>query len=267
MSTETSDRHSDSGRAPSGTPAVSRSTACARVIALGVVGALAAVVAHFAISRMTNVFQLPTELATLGRGQIPGAEDQRRIMAAKLVVFTRHSALWLGTAGLVLGGATGLALGLFRRSAGSLWCGAVGGALAGGLAGSAAGPMAVYLERQMTSRLASDQSGLSDHQLMLMHASTWLVLGLGVGLGVGFGARERRGRSAAAAMLTAGVAGLIGGVLYLFLAGVAVPLADPSLPVPTGDMNRLLWLGLPSILIGLTLGRRSQVEKRPHVLA
>jgi hypothetical protein len=127
--------------------------------------------------------------------------------------------------------------------------------------------LAVYFEKHMASRLASNQSGLSDHQLLLMHASTWLVVGLGVGLGVGCGARERRGRSAAAAMFTAGVAGLIGGVLYLFLAGVAVPLADPSVPVPEGGLNRLLWLGLPSILIGLTLGRRSQVEKRPHVLA
>jgi hypothetical protein len=227
------------------------------MIALGVVGALAAFIAHSAISRMANVFELPTELAALGRGQIPGPEDQRRIMAGQLVVFAKHSALWLGTAGLLLGGAIGLVLGLFRRSAGSVWRGAIGGALVGGLFGSAAGPLAVYLERHMTSRLASNQSGLSDHQLLLMHASTWLVVGLGVGLGVGCGARERRGRSAAAAMFTAGVAGLIGGVLYLFLAGVAVPLADPSVPVPEGGMNRLLWLGLPSVLIGLTLGRRS----------
>jgi hypothetical protein len=57
-------------------------------------------------------------------------------------------------------------------------------------------------------------------------------------------------------MLVAGVAGLLGGAVYPIVAGMVLPLADPSLPIPEESGSRLLWLGLPAVLMGLSLGRK-----------
>lgn len=57
-------------------------------------------------------------------------------------------------------------------------------------------------------------------------------------------------------MLLSAIAGAMGGTLYLFLAGIVCPLADTTVLIPTGASERLLWLALPSVCIGLALGRK-----------
>ncbi len=252
MSTDANAAQNDAGQ----TGAVSGGTVFARVVVIAVVGALAAVLAHFAISRMTDVFHLPPELTGLGGGNVPGADDQARMIAGQRVVHDKHTALWLGSAGAILGALFGLALGVFRRSAAAVWRGTIGGMLLGGMFGAAAGPSAVRVERWLDSRLASDESHLPDYQLILLHAAIWLVIGAGVGIGVGLGAPAKRVREAARSMLLCAIAGMMGGTLYLVLAGVVVPLADTTVLVPTGPPERLLWLALPSTIMGLVLGRK-----------
>jgi hypothetical protein len=252
MSVASHDPRLDAG--PTGT--VSGGTVFARVIVIAAVGGLAAMLAHFAISRMTDVFHLPPELTGLGGGNVPGADDQARLIAGQQVLFYKHTSLWLGSAGAILGALFGLALGVFRRSAGSVWRGIIGGMLLGGLFGAAAGPLAVTVERRLDSRLAPNQAHVPDHQLILLHAATWLVVGAGVGIGVGLGAPARRVRHAAMSMLLCAIAGTMGGTLYLFLAGIVCPLADTTVLIPTGASERLLWLALPSSIMGLVLGRK-----------
>jgi hypothetical protein len=228
----------------------------ARTLVVAVAGLCGAAIAGAAIAGIGEVFILPPELAALGVGGIPGAADQQRIAAGNAVVFYKHSALWVATAGAILGGLFGLVLGLFRRSATALVVGTLAGTLLGGAFGACAGPLAVYLDRFLRANLPSGQLAVSDSGLMLMHAAPWLVVGLGCGLGAGLGAFGKRGRTAAGTMLVAGVAGLLGGAVYPIVAGMVLPLADPSLPIPEESGSRLLWLGLPAVLMGLSLGRK-----------
>lgn len=240
---------SESSRGP-------RGTAFARALVLGAVGLAAAGLAHLAISGIGEVFQLPPELAALGVGGPPGPEDQQRISAANLVNRYWHSAFWVGATGAIFAGVFGLTLGMFRRSRSSILAGLTGGVVLGGLFGAAAGLLAVYIDRLLQTNVPEGQLTVPEHMLFVLHAATWTLVGLGIGLGTGLGAATNRWRTAAASMLVAGAAGLLGGVLYPILAGVALPLADTSKAVPEEIWNRLLWLGLPSVLIGLALGRK-----------
>lgn len=234
----------------------SRSSVFGRVVALGVTGVVAAVLAQLIISAIGEVFRLPPELDALGRGGIPGPEDQARIAAGNRVIFYKHSALWIGSASALIGGSFGLILGLFRRSRGSVLRGVVGGTLVGGLFGCVGGPLAVFLDGYFQSIKPRGAMTVPDHQLILMHAATWLAIGVGIGIGVGLGASVKRKRAATASMVLAAIGGMLGGALYLFVAGIVIPLADTTLPIPEGASERMLWLGLPSLMIGLALGRK-----------
>jgi hypothetical protein len=223
---------------------------------LALVGALGAVLAWLAIGAIGEVFRLPPELARLGMGGIPGPDAQRRIGAGNLVLYYKHSALWLAVVGGILGALFGLTLGLLRRSGKSVLLGVVAGALCGNIFGACAGPLAVYIDQRLQAAVPAGKLTVPEEMRILMHAATWLVLGLGIGLGTGLAAPVQRGRAAVTALLLGAVAGLLGGVLYPVIAGIALPLANISLPIPEADSSRLLWLGLPSVLIGLALGRK-----------
>lgn len=235
-----------------GVCASSRRSVCHAAL-LGIVGLAAAWLSWAAMEQIGEVFQLSPEIARLGVGQIPGAEDQKKIVAGKLVLFYKHAALWLGTTGVFLGGLSGLALGRIRQSRTAIILATVGGIVLGGAFSAAAGALAVYSGQLFLANLANGPLTIPEHQVMLMHALTWLVVGLGVGLGTGLGTTWQH---ASGSMLISGIAGALGGALYPFVASVAMPLVDASFPVPEGDASRLLWLGLPCAIIGLAIGRR-----------
>lgn len=237
-------------------PAASPGTVLLRIIVLAAVGVGAATLANVVISRIGVVFTLPPELARLGIGQIPGADDQRRITAGNLLLQYEHAALWLGTAAALTGGLFGLTLGLFRRSASAIGRGVICGALLGGACGAAAGPLAIYLDHTVHANMPEGQLVVSDVHIMLMHGATWLTVGLGCGLGAGLGAAVKRRRTALAGMVVVGIASLLGGAVYPVVVAMTLPLSDPSLPVPEPGSGRLLWLALPAGLMGLALGRR-----------
>lgn len=234
----------------------SRGAVLGATAALALTGVIGAVLAFLAINAIGEVFRLPAELAALGVGKIPSSEEQQRLAAGNQTLQYKRSVLWLGSAGAILGGLFGLTLGMFRSSRIATFRGLAGGVLLGGVFGACAGPLAMFLDLRLHQNLPPGQLTVPEHWVILMHAATWLIIGLGVGLGAGWGTPLKRGRTMAASMIVAGIAGALGGALYLFLAGFAMPLADATLPIPDENWNRLLWLGLPSILIGLALGRK-----------
>lgn len=227
-----------------------------RVIVVAAVGLAAAAAASVLIGRMGEVFVLPTELVNLGIGQIPGAEDQRRITAGNEVLKYKNSALWIAVAGLIIGGAVGAAIGMFRRTRRAVLYGLAGGASGGAVFGALAGPAGVYLDAANQAGLSSGALAISDGQMMMMHGTVWMLVGIGCAAGAALSAPERSGRSIALAVLIAGVAGALGGLLYPVAAGLMLPLADPSVPIPRELNERLVWSGLPAMMIGLALGRR-----------
>lgn len=259
MTAET-DARTDSGavETPSaGAPQeTSRSAVCVRALILAAIGLVAGAVAAKSITAIGDVFSLPEELAALGRGAIPGAEDQRRIAAGNAVLQSRHMALWLGTAAAILGGSFGLTLGLFRRSGAALLRGLTLGAALAGVCGAGAGLLAVSMDRWHHAHLPKGELAVSDVRIMLMHGVAWFVIGAGCGLGAGLGAVTGRGRTACGGMFVVALAGALGGAIYPVLAGLALPLADPSLPLPDVGTARLLWFCLPAALMGLVLGRK-----------
>jgi hypothetical protein len=230
-----------------------RHSSIGRAIGLGVVGLVAAVISWQAIERTGDVFRLPPELAKLGKGSIPGREEQSRIAAGNLVLSYKHAALWMGIAGVVVGGLFGFVLGMKRLSRTSILSATVGGLLFGGAFGTVAGPLAVYIGDQLQKSLNLGELIVPEYKIILMHAVTWLVIGLGVGLGSGLGTSRRHMMGST---LISGIAGALGGILYPIVANLAMPLVDPSFSIPEGDANRLVWLGLPCAIMGLALGRR-----------
>jgi hypothetical protein len=227
-----------------------------RALVFGVVGLIAAVLVTLAIKGIGDVFRLPKEIAALGIGGIPGAEDQAKIAAGNLVVKYKHFALWMGAGGAILGALLCLAQSLTRGRAESrsgLITGIVG-AVIGGIFGSAAGLLAVYVDITLRNNPAPGTMSVSDTKIMMMHALTWLVLGIGIGLACALATRSRR--DIVGSVLGACFAGALGGVLFPFLVGIIDPIADPSLPMPEGTFGRVFWMALPFTLMGLVIGRR-----------
>ena len=259
MSNPSPERHETEASPPLSAPSVACEPPHASVghaARLGIVGLVAALMAWVAIGQTGEVFQLPPELAKLGKGYIPGADEQKQIGAGNVVLYYKHSSLWIGIAGGIAGGLFGLTLGMMRRSSAAILLGTLGGILLGGAFGAAGGPLAVYIGETTIAKLRQSGQSIPEQYSMMMHGATWLLVGLGVGLGTGLGATRKRFGFSLGSMLIAAIAGAFGGALYPFVVAVTMPAVDVSMSIPKGDLNRLVWLGLPGVLMGLALGRR-----------
>lgn len=227
-------------------------------ISLAAVGVVAAALSHVAIRQTGRIFELPSELLDMkmseGRNQSP--EVMQQFYEGLSTLDYKHAALWIGIAGSIIGVLFGLALGVMRRSRGSVAAGALGGLIFGGALSVCSGLVANWLGENVVSLQRREAIEVPAQYAMLLHGTTWLIVGLGIGLGTGLGASTNRLRFAFGSMCLAGIAGAAAGAFYPFLATVAMPFVDPSLTIPEGDVNRMVWLGLPVTLIGLTLGRR-----------
>lgn len=232
-------------------------TSLRNALCLGIVGAVAAVIASVAIQQTGEVFQLPDHLLELTVGRIPGPEDQQRIGVGIAELNSKHAALWMAIAGSIVGLLFGLTLGVIRGSRNSLIAGALGGLLIGGMLSTCGGLAGNYLGQTVVSNVRVAKLHVPEQYSMLLHGMTWLVAGLGIGLGTGMGAMKNRIGCAIRSMLMGGIGGAAGGALYPFVASVAMPFVDPSMTIPKGDLNRILWIGLPCVLIGLVLGRKA----------
>lgn len=234
----------------------SRGAVLASTLALAATGAVGAVIAWLAMNEIGEIFRLPPELAQLGAGQIPSFEDQQRLAAGDRVLQYQHAALWLGVCGAILGGLFGSVLGLFRSTRTVPLRGLGAGVLLGGIFGAGAGPLAVYIDEVLHDQFGTNGIKAAEHWVILMHAGIGLVIGIGIGIGTSFGVPGVGGKTISVSVLTAGLAGFLGGALYPVLTGLAMPMADATQSIPDADWSRLLWLGLPSVLIGLALGRK-----------
>lgn len=259
MTAEALDRP-DAGAAPSPSSskahAPSRGLVLVRVVVCALAGLLAALIARAAIALVGDVFHLTPELAAIGASQNPSAEDTQRYTVAMFEVRYSHAALWLAAAAGILGGIMGLTLGLFRRSVAKTFVGTACGVLCGAVAGAAGGYLSTSLEYVSRTRLTAPDASVSEFMTMLWHSVAWLLVGLGCGLGTALGTPTLRVRILVGTVVVAAVAGLVAGTIYPVVAGVALPLTNASLPFPDEPQSLLLWLGLPAVLIGLTLGRR-----------
>jgi hypothetical protein len=187
----------------------------------------------------------------------------RRLNAEKDVADGRNSALAYG----ILGGATGLALGvvagLSRRSA--------RGALVGGLTGLALGcvapalvsPWVVPFHRALYAPESPDLK-----LPVLIHGAIWCALGVGAGLGFGVGLGGWR-RAASAAL-----GGLVGAalatLLYDVVGAAAFAGSRADLPIPDTAAARLLGrvlvasgVGLGAALAVREAGPRRQAVDKP----
>jgi len=224
-----------------------------RVLVMIVVAALATGLSAAAILQVGDVFHLTDEVAKLGGGNISSA-DQQTLNAARTEVAHRNMAVWGGLAGAILGGFYALALGGLRRVGARLVIGIIVGIVLAGALGAVAGFQSVSLHETFKAKL-SGTDAIPEFQVMLMHAATWGLIGLGVGLAGGLCTRRIGLQPVLTSMLVAGLLGALGGMAFPIVCGVAVPLANVSLPLPEPGTGRLIWLGLPSLLIGIGLGR------------
>lgn len=233
-------------------------TSLRNAVVLGIVGVIASLVASAAIQQTGRVFELPDDLLLeklrLGRNQSP--EILKRFYEGRLLLDYQHAALWIGTAGTIVAVMYGLTLGIIRRSRASILAGTAGGLLVGGMFSVVGGIAANYLSENFLSPVRLERTDVPLPYVMLLHGVTWLILGWGIGLGTGLGATKNRVVFAIGSMLIGGIAGAAAGAFYPFFASAAMPLVNPSLTVPEETLNRLVWLGLPVVCIGFTLGRR-----------
>lgn len=227
-------------------------------IVLGIVGVFASLIASVAIQQTGRVFELPEDLLreklSQGRNQTP--DILKRFYEGRLLLDYKHAALWIGTAGTIVAVLYGLTLGMLRQSWASILAGAFGGLLAGCLFSTGAGIMANYLSENVLSPIRLEKTEVPLTYIMLLHGTTWFIIGLGIGLGTGLGATANRFAFAIRSMFICGIAGAAAGAFYPFFVSAVMPLVNPSLTVPEENLNRFVWIGLPVICIGFTLGRR-----------
>jgi hypothetical protein len=88
------------------------------------------------------------------------------------------------------------------------------------------------------------------------------ILGGGVGLGVGTSCGRRLG-AAAICLLAGALAGGLSGMVYPFSAGVLLPSMRTEVLIPAEPLNRLLWIGVSSGLLGLIVAGLAR-KRPPH---
>ena len=257
MSTETALSESDQHQAlPGSKPSLNSGNVVIRTLAAGLAGGVGAILSWKAIELIGEVFVLPADLAGLAFGQVPAPDVQAKVVAATLAVNIRNAALWMGTVGAVLGTTFGLTICLSRRLGLSSIRMIFATVLAGTLFGALAGVASVWINTVSRQNMTAGATSPAEQIILLMHSATWLIVGLGIGLGIALGARQP-GRSRIESTVVIGLVGMVGGCLFPIVAGLLFPSVSSTWPIPPLDptTGRILWLSLPSVLMGLAIGR------------
>ena len=228
----------------------------ARVLLGGVTGLAGAFAAWKSIGLIGQVAALPPDLSSLAFASAPSPEDLLKVPAATLKVNQQNAAVWLGVSGAILGCLLGLLVYLAQRSAGAFLKLLFIPTICGAVAGAAAGAAAVYINHVARQNMNSGATSPSEQITLVMHSVTWLTLGLGVGFGIALSRRPVVGNRFEPAIFT-GIAGMAGGCLYPIVAGLFFVAVNSSSPIPYLEpaAGRILWLSLPSVLMGLAVGR------------
>ena len=238
------------------TPALNTGSVVLRTLAGALAGVFGAILSWKAIEAIGEVFVLPADLAGLAFGQVPPPEVQAKVVAATFAANIRNAALWMGTVGAVLGTMFGLTICLSRRlrlsSIRMMSSTVLGGTLFGVLAGVAG----VWVNTVSRQNMAAGATSPAEQIILLMHSATWLIAGFGIGIGIALGGRQP-GRSRIESTVVIGLVGMVGGCLFPIVAGLLFPSVSSTWPIPPLDptAGRILWLSLPSVMMGLAIGR------------
>jgi hypothetical protein len=200
------------------------------------------------------LFSIPADLATVS----PYNHPERLPEAAVAVHEVRVSNAMLAIAvlGALVGGALAIGDGMKRRSPAAALASGVACAVIGALFGSLAG----FLGDKMFNSpdWLAGSSPLA--RTMQIEAIVLAILGGGVGLGVGASC-GRRVRTAAICLLGGILAGVLAGMFYPFSVSILLPEMKTEHLVPNEPINRLLWIGVSSGLLGLIVP--ALARKRP----
>jgi len=227
-----------------------------RTLCAAIVGIVGAILSWKAIELIGDVFVLPPDLAGLAFGQLPPPEVQAKVAAATREINIRNAAIWMGAAGAILGILFGLTLCLSRKLGLSSIRMILVTLVSGTLFSVVAGVAGYWINAVSRKKMAAGATSPPEQFTLLVHGVTWAIVGLGIGIGIALGGR-RSGRSRVESVIVIGLVGMVGGCLFPIVAGVLFPAVNSTWPIPPLDptAGRILWLSLPSVLMGLAIGR------------
>lgn len=163
-------------------------------------------------------------------------EDQERSMQLRKLTTLAVSALFAA-------GMFGLASGLVGRSFG--W------AIAGLLIGIIMGPLFAYLAHQLNYLVLSRAfDAKSDYSGLVMASVAYAGIGLAAGLAV---ATARRFRGVAQLSVAGVLAGALGAAAFYILVSIFMPEVNTDLPFPDVLTHRILWSGIPAVVMAVLL--------------
>ncbi|MEJ7592332.1 MAG: hypothetical protein WKF77_12345 [Planctomycetaceae bacterium] len=227
-----------------------------RTLSTALAGIACALLSWKAIELIGEVFVLPPDLAALASGQAPPPDVQAKVAAVTRDIDIKNAAIWMGTAGAILGILFGLTLCLCRRLGLSSIRMILVMVVSGTLSGAVAGVAGYWINAVSRQNMAAGATSPPEQFTLLVHSATWMIVGLGIGMGIAMGGR-RSGRSRIESMVVIGLVGMVGGCLFPIVAGILLPTVNSTWPIPPLEpaAGRILWLSLPSVLMGLAIGR------------
>lgn len=220
-------------------------------------GSVGALLAVKAIERIGEVFVLPPDLAGLGFGQVPPPEVQAELAAAVFSKTIWNAATWMGIAGAIPGACFAIAIILTRRLVVGRFRMILAVISATASFAAIAGVLGGWLDSIARRHMAVGATSPSEQVVVLIHGVVWLVVGLGLAVGITLGNRQRLS-SQLESIVIIGLSGMIGGCLFPIVAGIVFPEVNSSWSIPGLEPSegRILWLNLPSVLMGVAVGRR-----------
>lgn len=191
-----------------------------------------------------------------GGAPAPVAEEVLEELAQQRTASYRNTALAIGLFGFAVGGLLGAGTGAARRSVRTAVLCTAGGLLLGGLFGAVGGYASIWVMEQLAlTRLPTRFQNLGSQ------ATAWLTVAVGIGLGLSLpGGRWRRVAASTGGSVVAATAAC---AAYVVLAAILFPLENSDLPVPEGNLNRLLWATMTAGLIGVALARTGATTGSP----
>ena len=216
-----------------------------------IVNPLLALVAGLAtwgfIEAVHPVFHVPKEFEVANIGAPAEKFEANRL--ARNRVDRQHAALYMGTLGVLLALALTTVQCVRRRSPLLVLLGLPLGALFGAAGGYAGNILLEYVTTTVGQAELMHTVG--------MQSTLFAILGFGVGLAYGIAepptSKQQTSRQAISRAVAGLVAGALAGVVFSVAISILMPDASTDFLMPTDATSRGLWLGVSSLLIGLTV--------------
>jgi hypothetical protein len=202
------------------------------------------------------VFRLPPELAAVTTMSPPDKQKEQSEASARNHQY--NTIFVLGLLGALVAGSLAVGEGLARRSFGTILVGGAGCALAAAIFGCLAGFLGhfSYLKLQPVADLSPLAKTIRMQAIMLG--------ALGGGVGLALGPLSKRWTTFVVCLIAGILAGALAGMLYPMLAARFLPVAITEIDVPLDFQTRLLWVGLPAVLLGLSIPRSARKGRPPR---